>query len=141
MSRTKKPRQSAEKIAAAHAKREAVRRKLRESADHAARLEKLLGSRKRFGLLYSTIDAPVLRHALFFARRDASNARSELEFIEPASAWLLCGAKTKAGGPCQRPAVSGKRRCRLHGGLSTGPKTAEGKAKIREANLKRWGSS
>jgi hypothetical protein len=27
-----------------------------------------------------------------------------------------CGAKTRAGTPCQSPAVSGKRRCRMHGG-------------------------
>ncbi len=27
-----------------------------------------------------------------------------------------CGAKTRRGTPCQSPAVSGKRRCRMHGG-------------------------
>ena len=27
-----------------------------------------------------------------------------------------CGAKTRAGGACQSPAVAGKRRCRMHGG-------------------------
>lgn len=27
-----------------------------------------------------------------------------------------CGAKTRAGGPCQAPAVAGKQRCRMHGG-------------------------
>ena len=31
---------------------------------------------------------------------------------------------------CRRWAVPGKQRCRLHGGLSTGPKTPEGKARI-----------
>ena len=31
-----------------------------------------------------------------------------------------CGAKTRAGAPCQRPAIRGRRRCRLHGGLSPG---------------------
>jgi hypothetical protein len=30
-----------------------------------------------------------------------------------------CGAKTRAG-PCRRPAIQGRRRCRLHGGLSPG---------------------
>lgn len=29
-----------------------------------------------------------------------------------------CGAKTRAGGPCQRPATYGKARCRLHGGAA-----------------------
>lgn len=36
-----------------------------------------------------------------------------------------CGAKTRAGGECQCPAVRGRLRCRLHGGRSTGaPKGA-----------------
>ena len=30
--------------------------------------------------------------------------------------------------------MEGKRRCRLHGGLSTGPKTPEGRARIAAAN-------
>lgn len=49
----------------------------------------------------------------------------------------LCGAKTRAGGTCRAKAVSGKKRCRLHGGLSTGPKTGEGRAKIATSNLRR----
>jgi hypothetical protein len=31
-----------------------------------------------------------------------------------------CGAKTRAGTPCQCPAMTGRKRCRLHGGLSPG---------------------
>jgi hypothetical protein len=31
-----------------------------------------------------------------------------------------CRAKTPAGTPCRRPAIQGRRRCRLHGGLSPG---------------------
>ena len=27
-----------------------------------------------------------------------------------------CGAKTRGGTPCRSPAVSGKARCRMHGG-------------------------
>jgi hypothetical protein len=27
-----------------------------------------------------------------------------------------CGATTRAGGACRSPAVSGKKRCRMHGG-------------------------
>jgi hypothetical protein len=35
-----------------------------------------------------------------------------------------CGAKTRSGAPCRSPAVTGKRRCRMHGGAkgSGGPK-------------------
>jgi hypothetical protein len=47
-----------------------------------------------------------------------------------------CGAKTGKGTPCQRPAKLPVGRCRLHGGLSTGPKTAEGKARIVAAHYK-----
>ena len=47
----------------------------------------------------------------------------------------LCGAKTRSGHPCRKPALKRKRRCRLHGGASTGPKTVEGKARIAKAHL------
>src|SRR5947209_123450 len=43
-----------------------------------------------------------------------------------------CGARTRRGTPCQCPAMRNG-RCRLHGGLSTGPKTAEGIERIRQA--------
>jgi hypothetical protein len=46
-----------------------------------------------------------------------------------------CGAKTRRATPCQCPAMANG-RCRLHGGLSTGPKTAEGIERIRCANTK-----
>jgi uncharacterized protein YjcR len=29
-----------------------------------------------------------------------------------------CGAKTRSGKPCMSPAVSGKKRCRMHGGAA-----------------------
>ncbi len=40
---------------------------------------------------------------------------------------LTCGAKTRKGTPCQRRDLHRSGRCRLHGGLSTGPKTEAGK--------------
>ena len=49
-----------------------------------------------------------------------------------------CGAKTRKGTPCQMRPIPWSRRCRLHGGLSTGPKTAEGRAGIAEAQRRRW---
>ena len=45
-----------------------------------------------------------------------------------------CGAKTRRGTPCQRPANKQNGRCRLHGGASMGPRTKEGLAKIAAAN-------
>ena len=41
-----------------------------------------------------------------------------------------CGAKTRRGTACQRPANKKNGRCRLHGGASTGAKTEEGRARI-----------
>lgn len=46
-----------------------------------------------------------------------------------------CGAKTRRGSHCQCPAMKNG-RCRLHGGLSTGPRTAEGIERIRRAVTK-----
>jgi len=47
-----------------------------------------------------------------------------------------CGAKTRRGTPCRCPAMVNKRRCRLHGGRSTGPRTWEGIERIQYANTK-----
>lgn len=51
---------------------------------------------------------------------------------------LCCGAKTRAGTPCKLTAVFLNGRCKLHGGLSTGPTSEAGKAVARE-NGKRGG--
>ncbi|HET6238330.1 MAG TPA: HGGxSTG domain-containing protein, partial [Acetobacteraceae bacterium] len=40
-----------------------------------------------------------------------------------------CGAKTRACGACRAPAMANG-RCRIHGGTSTGPRTAGGLAKL-----------
>ena len=47
-----------------------------------------------------------------------------------------CDAKTRKGTACQKPPIKGKRRCRLHGGLSSGPKSAEGKSRIAETHYR-----
>jgi hypothetical protein len=47
-----------------------------------------------------------------------------------------CGATTRRGTPCQCKAIETKRgawRCKLHGGKSTGPTSAEGRARIAAA--------
>lgn len=49
----------------------------------------------------------------------------------------LCGARTRRGTPCRAKALTNG-RCRLHGGRSTGPTTAEGRRKIAEAQRRRW---
>ncbi len=60
--------------------------------------------------------------------------RAELAVTRPE----FCEAMTRQGTPCRRRPLKDKRRCRLHGGLSTGPRTAEGRARIAEALRARW---
>jgi len=43
-----------------------------------------------------------------------------------------CGARTRVGDCCRQPAMRNG-RCRMHGGLSTGPRTAEGRARCAAA--------
>jgi hypothetical protein len=46
-----------------------------------------------------------------------------------------CGAHTRCGAACRQPAMPNG-RCRMHGGLSTGPRTPEGLARSRRARWK-----
>jgi hypothetical protein len=48
---------------------------------------------------------------------------------------LPCGAKTRSGTPCKLITIFSNGRCKLHGGLSTGPRTREGKSRAL-ANLR-----
>lgn len=50
-----------------------------------------------------------------------------------------CGARARSrgGAPCQCKVVPGRTRCKFHGGMSTGPKTPEGKARC-VAGAKRY---
>lgn len=43
-----------------------------------------------------------------------------------------CGAKTRAGGACQCPAIRGRKRCRIHGGLSSGAPRGEQNGNFRD---------
>ena len=47
-----------------------------------------------------------------------------------------CGARTRCGTACLRPANKKNGRCRLHGGASTGPRTMDGLARISTSNLR-----
>jgi hypothetical protein len=51
---------------------------------------------------------------------------------------LRCGARTRRGSPCRRCDLHASGRCKLHGGASTGAKTAEGQARARLNLAKRW---
>lgn len=41
----------------------------------------------------------------------------------------VCGAKTRRGTSCQCKKLLRGGRCKLHGGMSTGPRTPEGKVR------------
>ena len=71
-------------------------------------------------------------------RRPHDQRRGWLKNGNPAGDFTKaqrCNAKTRHGTPCQCPAMANG-RCRLHGGLSTGPKTPEGIERIRRAVTK-----
>ncbi len=53
----------------------------------------------------------------------------------PASA-PRCGAKNRRGVPCMGATLRGKKRCKHHGGASTGPRSAAGLARIVAARSK-----
>jgi hypothetical protein len=56
--------------------------------------------------------------------------------LGPAWPGQRCGARTRRGTACLRPALKGKTRCALHGGMSTGPRTQEGLQHISDANIR-----
>ncbi len=74
------------------------------------------------GLLPS-VSSPTLPTSPPPARRGLRNGATPGDFL----AAPRCGARTRAGGCCRQPAMRNG-RCRMHGGLSTGPRTAEGRA-------------
>lgn len=72
------------------------------------------------------------------ARKGESLPREEGPTFPDDLRGLQCGARTRAGTPCKRIDLNGNGRCRMHGGMSTGPRSKAGKARAR-ANLKlRW---
>jgi hypothetical protein len=71
----------------------------------------------------------------------ARGAREQLctnrELADPSEIRVVCGARRRRDGkPCEALSVPGRRRCKWHGGMSTGPRTAAGRAKV-TANLRR----
>ena len=69
---------------------------------------------------------------------DASGGRrGRLKNGNPSGDYLAaprCGAKTRAGCACRQPAMTNG-RCRLHGGKSTGARTADGQRRAATARL------
>tara|TARA_R110000868_G_scaffold380784_4_gene647026 strand:+ start:20544 stop:20810 length:267 start_codon:yes stop_codon:yes gene_type:complete len=55
--------------------------------------------------------------------------------LKPHERVKACGAKARSGHPCKGFAMKNG-RCKFHGGMSTGPKTDEGKQRISDAHFK-----
>ncbi|TNC72040.1 helix-turn-helix domain-containing protein [Rubellimicrobium roseum] len=50
----------------------------------------------------------------------------------------LCNARTRKGLPCRNKTEPGRTRCKFHGGKSTGPNTPQGRARVADAQRRRW---
>ena len=82
--------------------------------------------------LRSTVLAANYHRSLYWGMR-------RLQMAGRAKWWEnRCGAKTRKGTSCLRRPVPGKKRCLNHGGLSTGPRTPEGKARTLMALRAGW---
>ena len=80
-------------------------------------------------------------HARRFMREGICETWDEAKMH--ADAFTRCNAKTRKGTPCQARGLGKGGRCRFHGGMSTGPKTPEGKARsiaAERAGYQRWRS-
>ena len=91
---------------------------------------------RAWGLIQNTELARL--DALVEAQIAASRIR---EARRAARRRVRCGAKTRKGTACRNKSEPGKRRCKFHGGLSTGPRTPEGRARIAEAQRRRWAAA
>jgi hypothetical protein len=114
LSRERVSRALGEPHVTAYIQRRASRKVARLAAKGAARMEQLLAKAKSEQVQYRAA-----------------------EFVLEASGIARAnhGAKTRAGRPCRMRVEFGKARCRLHGGLSTGPKTEAGRAGLQKPSV------
>src|SRR5438094_592365 len=75
----------------------------------------------REGATENRRSTPGARPVSFGLSHDEGRCDSQPECtVSHVSQVSRCGAKTRAGSPCQRRPVQGRTRCQLHGGLSPG---------------------
>ena len=110
------------------------------------RLAKALGISNRIPFMPNNARAGgwgLTAHAQIQARMDAQVelkivAWRQRETARAARRRVTCGAKTRKATQCRNLSEPGKKRCKFHGGKSTGPKTTEGKTRIAAAQRTRW---
>ena len=80
---------------------------------------------------FLTASARANESGLCHAKRAGAHATKSSSLpTEANQARVICGARRRRDGqPCQGLSVPGKRRCKWHGGASTGPRTDEGRAR------------
>jgi hypothetical protein len=111
------PEMTPENLAKANAAQKAADERRRREAEEQARKQGESGSPKL--------------HAV------PGQRRGHLKNGNPAGDYMAaprCGAHTRSGACCRQPAMPNG-RCRFHGGLSTGPRTAEGLQRSRSARF------
>jgi hypothetical protein len=77
------------------------------------------------------------RDTVKLTRQRATEERARLRELRKKA----CGARTRAGHPCRRKGLGKGGRCPNHGGMSTGPRTPEGRARLSALLKARWALS
>lgn len=102
----------------------------------------------------SRLERELLTLALIFRKTPTARAELQRQLVELhsggrqlVSAELAefietrCGARTRKGSPCRRKGNGRGGRCSNHGGLSTGPRTPEGRRRSLENLVQFHGES
>ena len=120
-----------------------ARRRGRTREGEAARLERLLPPARGVELESAGMTAKMRKALRCIAPLPKASFQPKKRFksetaetMNPMHSAPRCGARTRQGRPCTVPAIKGKRRCRMHGGKSTGPRTPEGLQRSRRARWK-----
>jgi hypothetical protein len=75
--------------------------------------------------------------AVIVARERATEERARLRELRS----KRCGARTRSGHLCRRKGLGKGGRCPNHGGMSTGPRTPKGRARLSALLKIRWALS
>lgn len=70
--------------------------------------------------------------------REEARERARAARMPRRSALPLCGARCRDGHACRCRCLPWRGRCAQHGGLSTGPRTDAGRARVAAAQRERW---